>query len=58
MDRKDVEVMTCCCKGNEDGNVKHKPAVPNLPVITDIPTSVSRSFLYTKFPNALIYYRS
>ncbi len=24
MDRKDVEVMTCCCKGNEDGNVKHK----------------------------------
>ena len=23
MDRKDVEVMTCCCKGNEDGNVKH-----------------------------------
>jgi hypothetical protein len=19
-----VEVMTCCCKGNEDGNVKHK----------------------------------
>ncbi len=34
---------------------KEKPAVPNLPVITDIPTSVSRSFLYTKFPNALIY---
>ena len=24
MDRKDVEVMTCCCKGNEDDNVKHK----------------------------------
>ena len=24
MDRKDVEVMTCCCKGNEDENVKHK----------------------------------
>ena len=24
MDRKDVEVMTCCCNGNEDGNVKHK----------------------------------
>jgi len=21
---KDVEVMTCCCKGNEDENVKHK----------------------------------
>ena len=24
MDRKDVEVMTCCCKDNEDDNVKHK----------------------------------
>lgn len=29
---------------------RKKPTVPNLPVATDIPTSVSRSFHYTQIP--------
>ena len=30
--------------------IKKKPAVPNLPVVTDIPSSVSRSLLYIQIP--------